>query len=175
MQFGTGSPPARRLIAADDRGLFVTVPDSRLLGVGRARRAELGADRVRMLVRRLRAIGQVGRLAIGALVTMGAALFATGFVDMRRSGSEYAFVPLVIAAILVVVAIAVVLMSQFFIKPEAIAHVPGAEGLCGSCVRPLDAVEPGPDGCRACPDCGAAWRVRGDDGARSEEDAHVRR
>lgn len=33
-------------------------------------------------------------------------------------------------------------------------------GLCGACGYPLDSLEPGPDGCVQCPECGAAWKPR---------------
>lgn len=30
---------------------------------------------------------------------------------------------------------------------------------CLACAYPLDELEPDPDGCTVCPECGAAWRI----------------
>jgi hypothetical protein len=35
----------------------------------------------------------------------------------------------------------------------------GARGLCAACGYDLSAHEPEEDGCRVCPECGAAWRL----------------
>jgi len=34
-----------------------------------------------------------------------------------------------------------------------------AESRCGRCAQPLDGLEPEPDGCTVCPECGAAWKL----------------
>lgn len=44
-------------------------------------------------------------------------------------------------------------------RASIIAHAAAAEGFCGGCAYPLDALDPEPDGCTVCPECGAAWRI----------------
>ena len=37
-----------------------------------------------------------------------------------------------------------------------------AQGLCPACGHGVRGIPPGPDGCTVCPECGAAWRARGE-------------
>jgi hypothetical protein len=60
------------------------------------------------------------------------------------------------AVVLVGVAVIVMYVAHF---GREFARVRLNAGLCASCSYPIISESTGPDDCRVCPECGAAWRL----------------
>ena len=54
-------------------------------------------------------------------------------------------------------AYALVLCGQHYLMPRRAKYMV-LRGVCGACVHDMTGVPDQPDGCRVCPECGAAWR-----------------
>jgi hypothetical protein len=52
----------------------------------------------------------------------------------------------------------VVIVLQPTFRRAAVRRILGL-GLCAGCAYELSGAPAGADGCRVCPECGAAWRV----------------
>lgn len=163
-------PSPRDLLAPDDRGRFVPVMDSYLKLLPPARRAEWGRARRRALVGRLRAVGRIRRLMLAVVSTLpcwlvgGALLVASGFSvagpPARGLSPELLWVGVVMGAVACLIGLAV-FWSNRFGPPLKLVPVFRAAGVCASCGQDLAGVAAASDGCRACPECGAAWRLEG--------------
>lgn len=163
-------PSPRDLLAPDDRGRFVPVMDSYLKLLPPARRAEWGRARRRALVSRLRAVGRVPRALLAVVATLpcwlvvGALFVASGFSiagpPARGVSPELLWVAVVMTGVACLIGLAV-FWSNRFGPPLKLVPVFRAAGVCASCGEDLGGVAAASDGCRACPECGAAWRIEG--------------
>lgn len=145
----------------DDRGRRVplTPPELLLPGVGDAdRRLRLLAatDRPRPAVtrREVRRGLAYGLMALPVFLAVGVApVLLTSYVRPALWVRFLVMIPLgALPALLTLLIIRRV-------APERIATTYLWANLCGSCGYDLAAVEPEADGCRVCPECGAAWRI----------------
>lgn len=101
---------------------------------------------------------EVGRtLAYGLLIVPF--VLVLGVVPAIVSGSSWpwwARALVMVPGALLPVVFGAVLARR--ISTERIAEAYLRAGLCASCGYELGTVEPEEDGCRVCPECGAAWR-----------------
>jgi|GEM_PF-699040 len=163
-------PSPRDMLAPDDRGRFVPVMDSYLKLLPPARREEWGRARRRALVSRLRAVGWVPRALLAVVSTLpcwlvgGALWVGSGFSiagpPARGVTPELLWLAGVMAAVACLIGLAVYWSNRFG-PPLKLVPVFRAAGVCASCGQDLGGVAVASDGCRACPDCGAAWRAEG--------------
>jgi len=158
-RFLTSTPKPSALIAADDRGRFVRTVDSRFFNLPRARREELTIPRVTALRKETRRRGRVLR---GLLSVPFAAVSVTCVIAAIKLLDDHEELGCIVVAsfglFFLIVTIAVN-FSHSFLPPAHTARVLAADGLCGSCVSPIDSQPADPDGCTTCSACGAAWRI----------------
>jgi hypothetical protein len=159
------TPGRHQLIAPDDRGRLVHVPDRRLVWLRPERRRELGESRLRLLRSLLRWNGGAARWAIAAVILALAAAItipvATAALDDWRHGHRAdAWDPLLLGVCLLMVlglAILVTFSHAFYNRREA-ARTLVRQGVCGSCATDLSKLVDDVDGYLTCPDCGAGWK-----------------
>ena len=137
VRFFTLTPGPATLLAPDDRGRFVSIVDSRLLLVPRARRVELGRDRVRAAHWALRRVGLIPRLLV-ALLPMGiAGIAAVAAANQYRERDVTSALLLLIPFGFCLTMGVGLLLSHSFYSPRRAARVMVAHDLCASCARVL--------------------------------------
>ncbi|MFZ4572926.1 MAG: hypothetical protein ACOYN0_00930 [Phycisphaerales bacterium] len=149
----------KKEMVTDAYGRFIPGLGSSVRSVPKATRRTLGPGVRRTLGWALWRQGLVRR--IFGIVGAGVVFFAPAAlaVSSARGGGDV--VPLaVMCSIPGIVACLVVLMLPMA-KPERYARVMVEHGVCGSCGGLLAGLPAQPDGCVVCPECRAAWKVRG--------------
>jgi hypothetical protein len=150
-----------KIMVRDARGRLVPLLDRRALSLVRpdgpiplATRAEVRAEEERTLPVALAWTG----LFLGALVVLLVPFLLyvlPAATQGRGIGPFFTLVPLV----LMLLAGAVAEGGVRFLRRGRTAAAVVRHGHCAACGYALLAVQPGADGCRVCPECGAAWRV----------------
>lgn len=153
-----------------DDGPEADKPDTRDLSLGdsvprAAPRGRLSFSRAARMARGLAMMGPalivlMSCVAMTALALLGVAYFLDGLASNLRTSlvGAGAICAAALAALFVVFRFTVGKMQRVKRGPKIIA---GAlrRLRCGACGYSLAEVEPEQDGCRCCPECGAAWQV----------------
>lgn len=132
-------------LGQDANGVLFRRLDSSLWGIDKARRREMGRERVHHLWRRLRRLGR-RRRHVGAviMVATGVLLAFTGWLVLD---SDLAIFTWFVAAICVIGAV-VRLLSEVGMRTEDFVQVCVSEGICAHC---------GGDAQGVCRGCGTVW------------------
>lgn len=96
-------------------------------------------------------------VAIVALPLMALATLGPLYAIIRLRPPTWAMIPLLLGVCVVPAAITFVFAR--WIGARRIASIYRRAGMCASCGYDLLATESESDGCRVCPECGAAWRL----------------
>lgn len=159
---------ARKRIASDDRGRFTTVLDTRLRVALPDRVAAMPDDARRALVADLRSIAAIWRWLFGLLLAL--VCMAVGLMLADSLGPGWGrFLALAGGIGLGATVGGLMVISDACATPRPTAEVIVRHGWCATCVRSLSDLTPAEDGCVACPDCGASWRV----GEARRPDSHT--
>ncbi|MCC5821808.1 MAG: hypothetical protein LAT64_00810 [Phycisphaerales bacterium] len=137
----------------DDRGQARTIRPPRGAGVmrtGLSAGQELWRDYARVV--------RNGRSWIYHMVISGTCVgLAAGAASAALSGPSHQTMYGVVAVGLI--AVAVVNPIAIRRRRSKLAGQLAWFSECLACAYPLDELEPDPDGCTVCPECGAAWRI----------------
>lgn len=139
------------LRCVDDRGRPWRFEEGTLANAIRAERLRVANPAAAM--RPLRDARAMGMLAL--VLAMAVLIMAGAWMETRAGVHLGWAVSIAIAAGVMVLAG----MAQQSIDAHAQRAAAKRLGVCPSCLHALAHVEPEADGCRVCPECGAAWHV----------------